>query len=137
MFAHTLLEEVHAAGGSLTRCGDRLRVTAPVPLSDDLVDRLRRHMPDMLRLLCGPADPEAADERAASAIGPREMGMPGTFTPCAPHPDADERGPIAGPSSRAVEFPIILNDRWRVADDPLQWILEVRRGQAGNKATWV
>ncbi len=57
--------------------------------------------------------------------------MPGTCAPCAPQSDID----LAGAASCAgVTFPITLNDRWRVADDPLQWILEVRRGQAGNKA---
>lgn len=30
---------------------------------------------------------------------------------------------------------IILNDRWRVVDDPLQWILEVRKGQQTAKAS--
>ncbi len=34
-----------------------------------------------------------------------------------------------------VTFPITLNDHWRVVDDPLQWILEVRKGQAGKKST--
>ncbi len=33
-----------------------------------------------------------------------------------------------------VTFPITLNDRWRIADDPLQWILQVRKGQAGKKS---
>lgn len=28
-----------------------------------------------------------------------------------------------------------LNDHWRVLDDPLQWILQVRKGQEGPKAT--
>ena len=38
----------------------------------------------------------------------------------------------------AVEtWPVIaiLNDRWRVIDDPLQWILEVRTGRPTKKAT--
>jgi len=29
----------------------------------------------------------------------------------------------------------ILNNRWRVIDDPLQWILQVRRGRKTEKAT--
>ena len=29
----------------------------------------------------------------------------------------------------------LLNDRWRVIDDPLQWILEVRTGRPTRKAT--
>jgi hypothetical protein len=28
-----------------------------------------------------------------------------------------------------------LNDRWRVIDDPLQWILQVRQGRKTGKAT--
>ncbi len=58
--------------------------------------------------------------------------MPGTCTPCAPQLDVD----LAGASSPAtVTFPITLNDRWCVVDDPLQWILVVRKGQAGKKST--
>ena len=31
-----------------------------------------------------------------------------------------------------------LNDKWRIVDDPLQWILERRRGVPGKKSTgWV
>lgn len=29
----------------------------------------------------------------------------------------------------------VLNDRWRVVDDPLQWILEVRKGRSRSRAT--
>lgn len=28
-----------------------------------------------------------------------------------------------------------LNDRWRVIDDPLQWILQVRKGRKAKKAS--
>ncbi len=46
--------------------------------------------------------------------------MPGTCAPCAPQSDID----LAGAASCAgVTFPITLNDRWRVVDDPLQWII--------------
>ncbi len=31
-----------------------------------------------------------------------------------------------------------LNEKWRIVDDPLQWILERRRGVPGKKSTgWV
>ena len=46
--------------------------------------------------------------------------------------------PAPGSALGAVEaLPVIalLNDRWRVIDDPLQWILEVRTGQPTRKAT--
>lgn len=33
------------------------------------------------------------------------------------------------------EVVVILNGRWRVTNDPLQWILEVRRGRKTGKAT--
>ncbi len=36
--------------------------------------------------------------------------------------------------SKKVEI-VRLNDRWRIVDDPLQWILEVRQGKAGKKAS--
>ncbi len=58
--------------------------------------------------------------------------MPGTCAPCAPQLDVDLS---AAATPAAVDFPIVLNDRWRVVDDPLQWILEVRKGQAGKKST--
>lgn len=38
-------------------------------------------------------------------------------------------------SSRAPNPVIVkLNERWRVADDPLQWILEVRKGRTTSKS---
>ncbi len=58
--------------------------------------------------------------------------MPETCAPCAPQLDVDLS---AAATPAAVEFPIILKDRWRVVDDPLQWILEVRKGQAAKKST--
>ena len=60
--------------------------------------------------------------------------MPGTCTPCAPQPDVD----LAGAASRAaVEFPIILNGRWRVVDDPLQWILQYRESDPSERSTGI
>ena len=39
--------------------------------------------------------------------------------------------------SAKVEI-VRLNDKWRIVDDPLQWILERRRGVPGKKSTgWV
>ena len=40
-------------------------------------------------------------------------------------------------------FPVVLNDRWRVVDDPLQWILQYREGKtphsdgSENPRAWV
>ncbi len=56
--------------------------------------------------------------------------MPGTCTPCAPQLDVDLS---AAATPAAVDFPITLNDRWRVVDDPLQWILAVRQ-RANSKS---
>jgi hypothetical protein len=38
--------------------------------------------------------------------------------------------PPAHPSDRLVAQ---LNERWRVVDDPLQWILQQRKGNARSK----
>ena len=38
----------------------------------------------------------------------------------------------AEPIARAL---VQLNDRWRVIDDPLQWILQIRRGRPSAKAS--
>ncbi len=65
---------VRAAGGDVRMVGpERLKVIAPVPLPDDLVDRLRTVKPELLALLSGPNAPaieiwdEAEQERAAIA----------------------------------------------------------------------
>ena len=31
-----------------------------------------------------------------------------------------------------IVFPLVLNDRWRVVDDPLQWILQYRAGNVSH-----
>ena len=50
-----LVHEVEVAGGRLIPLGDgRLRVTAPQPLSGELVDRLRRYKPAILAHLKHP-----------------------------------------------------------------------------------
>ena len=56
--------------------------------------------------------------------------MPGTCAPCAPQLDVDLSA-VATPAT--VTFPIVLNDRWCVVDDPLQWILAVRQ-RANSKS---
>lgn len=37
-------------------------------------------------------------------------------------------------SDNPVAFPIVLNDRWRVTDDPLQWILRTPQGKTRSGA---
>ena len=58
--------------------------------------------------------------------------MPGACTPCAPQLDVDLS---AAATPAAVEFPIVLNDRWRVVDDPLQWILQYRESDPSERST--
>ncbi len=48
-------------------------------------------------------------------------------TPC-------PRGRLHVVATRATaSLPIRLNDRWRVADDPLQWILQQRKAKEGSR----
>ena len=58
--------------------------------------------------------------------------MPGTCAPCAPQLDVDLS---AAATPAAVDFPIVLNDRWRVTDDPLQWILQYRESDPSERST--
>lgn len=53
MTARELLAEVARHGGRLTPRGDKLHIDAPEPLPDDLMDRLRAHKPELLKLLAG------------------------------------------------------------------------------------
>jgi hypothetical protein len=47
------------------------------------------------------------------------------------HPHAPLQAPgLAHPS---LAFPIVLNASWRVVDDPLQWIVEERKGNPRSK----
>lgn len=39
----------------------------------------------------------------------------------------DTQEPASRPATRSIAVVATLNDRWRIADDPLQWILEKRR----------
>lgn len=59
-----LLAAVRAAGGNLALDGDRLRVTAPAPLPDPLVEALRASKSELLALLRGAV---ANDARPAGA----------------------------------------------------------------------
>ena len=49
--ARELLDAAVAAGARFEICGNRLRVTAPHPLPDELVSDLRRAKPEILRLI--------------------------------------------------------------------------------------
>jgi len=75
------LATVRAAGGDVRIVGpERLKVTAPVPLPNDLVDRLRTVKLELLALLSGPS-PSAAEiwddpEADRAAIAERDGGAP-------------------------------------------------------------
>ncbi len=58
--------------------------------------------------------------------------MPGTCAPCAPQLDVDLS---AAATPAAVDVPIVLNDRWRVVDDLLQWILQYRESDPSERST--
>lgn len=51
MTADSLIARVEAAGGHLEPRGDRLRVQAPKPLPDELVEALRQHKLEILARL--------------------------------------------------------------------------------------
>jgi hypothetical protein len=50
---------------------------------------------------------------------------------------AKEKGAAVATRAAASQLPVVavLNDRWRVVLDPLQWIIEVRKGRGGVKST--
>ena len=62
-----LVREVEAAGARLTPLDDgRLRVTAPEPLPDELLDRIRQYKPEVIAVLTRP-DPVASGWDAETA----------------------------------------------------------------------
>ena len=64
--AHQLIQRVEAAGGRLSPRGDRLRMEAPKPLPDALIEELRQHKGEVMALLEG---------GAASAVDGRDEGV--------------------------------------------------------------
>ncbi len=51
--AFELVREVESAGGHIAAAGGRLKLSAPAPLPDGLVDELRAHKTELLALLSG------------------------------------------------------------------------------------
>ncbi len=49
--AHDLLRQVEAVGGLAEARGGKLRLTAPRPLPDELIDELRQHKAEVLAVL--------------------------------------------------------------------------------------
>ncbi len=44
--------------------------------------------------------------------------------------------PPSTPVRSLKRFPVVLNDRWRVSEDSLQWMLQRRDNKPGKKAKW-
>ena len=49
--AQKLIDEVESAGGVVQVDGGRLKLSAPAPLPDDLVQKLRDHKPEVIEFL--------------------------------------------------------------------------------------
>ena len=64
---HNLLDQVHEAGGRLLMNGDKLRVEAPAPLPDELVEQLKAAKPALLNLLTK-VEPEVDARPGASIV---------------------------------------------------------------------
>ncbi len=63
--APALVREVRAAGGQIALADGRLKLTAPAPLPDGLVDELRTHKAEVLSFLQGQASLRWGAETAA------------------------------------------------------------------------
>ena len=69
MTAGELVRVVTAAGAHFAVTGDKLTITAPRPLGQELIEELRRAKPDILRLLA--AGSEATAQWKAAWISTR------------------------------------------------------------------
>ena len=63
--ASALVREVQAAGGRIAAIGSRLKLSAPAPLPDGLVNELRAHKAEVLSFLQGQASLRWGAETAA------------------------------------------------------------------------
>ena len=69
-------------------------------------------------------DPRSGPPSAAGVLrqaGERDDGYP------------SDRTGLERAAATSYAFPLRINARWRVVDDPLQWILESRSGKGGAK----
>jgi hypothetical protein len=64
-----LISAVHAAGGTIRRDGDMIELSAPAPLSADLVARIREAKPALLAALADPSDWRARHREALAHWG--------------------------------------------------------------------
>ena len=51
--ARKLVQDVQSAGGTIVAAGDKLKLSAPAPLPDRLIDELRLHKAEVIGLLAG------------------------------------------------------------------------------------
>ena len=58
--ARKLVQDVHSAGGTIVAAGDKLRLSAPEPLPDSLMDELRQHKAEVMSLFSQEWDAETA-----------------------------------------------------------------------------
>ena len=129
--AAELVREVEGAGGQLIPLGNgRLRVTAPEPLSGDLVDRLRQNKPAIVDYLASPApapaepsgwDPETRHliewfGRTPAPAQPFQL-CPGVFVARPGHFwEALRRDIAAGPDSPRTVYGSLQKDLRRLAE---------------------
>ena len=55
--AQKLLHDVETAGGHIAADGGRLELSAPEPLPEYLINGLRQHKTEVMRLISGPPQP--------------------------------------------------------------------------------
>lgn len=58
--ARKLIQDVHSAGGTIVAAGDKLRLAAPEPLPDSLMEDLRQHKAEVMALVGAEWDAETA-----------------------------------------------------------------------------
>jgi hypothetical protein len=51
------------------------------------------------------------------------------------HASLGAGGREKGPAHPSIRFPLRLNGEWRIVDDPIQWILERRKGRPRTKSS--
>lgn len=92
MTAAPLLEAVQRAGGSIAVRGDRLRLSAPQPLPEQLVAALREHKGEILELLRAPRQRRGEEPRSSdtgSAADAHEVWSAGVARLAARPPPRD------------------------------------------------
>lgn len=51
--AQQLVQDVHSAGGTVVAAGGKLKLSAPAPLPDSLIEKIRQHKAEVIGLLAG------------------------------------------------------------------------------------